>query len=124
MEWIYGIKREYDDWIYHRGKAYVADFSHSGLKEVPLEKREGQLLNLFEHKKTIDGREIVLNMCLDDHEYMNAEENSAPVKEFFEFFCGEKGVLDINPGKNGISEIFIKNRYSLKKKTKNKKNGK
>ena len=102
----------------------MADFSQSGLKEVPLEKREGQLLNLFEHKKTIDGREIVLNMRLDDHEYMNAEENSATVKEFFEFFCREEGVLDINPGKEGISEIFIKNRYSLKKKTKHKKNGK
>ena len=118
MEWISNTRKEYDDWIYRQGKAYEADFSRSGLREVPLEKRTGQLLDLFADKDIVSGKEIILNMQLAEHGHMDPKTNTPAISEFFEFFCYQSRVLDINPGEEDMAELFISNHYGIKKEYK------
>ena len=83
--------------------------------------KEENLLRLFSEAylkglEYVSGIEIVEKMGLADDEYLYAVrhrkyvENTPEIVEFFVFFCD---ALEVNPGEDEASSIWIDNRYGL-----------
>ena len=82
--------------------------------------KEENLLRLFSEAylkglEYVNVIEIVEKMGLVDDEYLYRKnyENTPEIVEFFVFFCYTNRVLEVNPGEDEASGIWIDNRYGL-----------
>lgn len=87
-----------------------------------------ELLDLFYNDGDpvgcVDGRDIIEKMVLADQKYlddydnrrsgMTTYDNTMEIDSFFKGFCYDKRVLEINPGYNEASGIWIDNHYGLR----------
>jgi len=72
----------------------------------------------------VDGRDIIEKMGLADKKYlddydkrrngMTTYDNTMEIDSFFKGFCHDKRVLEINPGYDEASGIWIDNHYGLR----------
>ena len=72
----------------------------------------------------VDGRDIIEKMGLADQKYlddydnrrngMTAYDNTIEIEFFFKGFCYDSRVLEINPGQDLSSGIWIDNHYGLR----------
>jgi hypothetical protein len=86
-----------------------------------MEERTNDLLEIFFNDGDplvyVTGREIVERMGLANKEYLQAYDirsfynNTPEISEFFEYF---RNILEINPGYDVASSIWIGNHYGLK----------
>jgi hypothetical protein len=86
-----------------------------------MEERLNDLFELFlndgDQVGYVTGREIIEKMGLANKEYLQAYDiksyynNTPEIEEFFEY---SRNILEINPGYNRASSIWIDNHYGLK----------
>jgi len=72
----------------------------------------------------VDGRDIIEKMGLADQKYlddydnrrngMTTYDNTIEIDSFFKGFCYDSRVLEINPGQDIASDIWIDNHYGLR----------
>lgn len=72
----------------------------------------------------VDGRDIIEKMGLVDQKYlddydnrrngMTTYDNTMKIDSFFKGFCYDSRVLEINPGQDLASGIWIDNHYGLR----------
>jgi hypothetical protein len=87
-----------------------------------------QLLDIFYNDGDpvgyVDGRDIIEKMGLGDQKYldeydnrrngMTSYDNTIEIDSFFKGFCYDSRVLEINPGCDEASDVWIDNHYGLK----------
>ena len=85
-----------------------------------------ELLSLFieannHGQEHFSGREIIERLELADQEYLDSYDkrrchiNTSEIENFFQSFCyDEVRVLEVNPGEEVMSSIWIRNRYGLR----------
>jgi len=71
----------------------------------------------------VDGRDIIEKMGLADQKYLDdydnkgfhiSIDNTIEIDSFFRGFCHHSRLLEINPGQDLASSIWIDNRYGLR----------
>ena len=86
-----------------------------------MEERTNELLDIFcGDGDYATGREIIEKMGLANREYLQAfdlrsyYDNTMEIEIFFKEFCYTSRVLEINPGHDLSSSIWIDNHYGLR----------
>lgn len=88
-----------------------------------MEERTNDLLDIFcGDGDYVTGREIIEKMGLADQKYLDDYDNKGfhifdntmEIELFFKEFCYTSRVLEINPGHDLSSSIWIDNRYGLR----------
>ena len=93
-----------------------------------MEERTNELLDIFYNDGDpvgyVDGRDIIEKMGLGDQKYlddydnrrngMTSYDNTMEIDFFFKGFCYDSRVLEINPGQDLASGIWIDNHYGLR----------
>jgi hypothetical protein len=89
-----------------------------------MEERINDLLEIFFNDGDpvvyVTGREIIEKMGLANKEYLQAYDirsyynNTPEIEFFFKGFCYTSRVLEINPGQDLASSIWIDNHYGLR----------
>ena len=85
-----------------------------------MEERTNDLLDIFCGDGYVTGREIIEKMGLANREYLQAYDlrsyydNTMEIEIFFKEFCYTSRVLEINPGHDLSSSIWIDNHYGLR----------
>ena len=82
-----------------------------------MEERTNDLLDIFCGYGYATGREIIEKMGLANREYLQAYdlrsyyENTPEIEKFFQYF---RHILEINPGRDEASAVWIDNHYGLR----------
>lgn len=82
-----------------------------------MEERTNDLLDIFCGAGYVTGREIIEKMGLANREYLQAYdlrsyyENTPEIEKFFQYF---RHILEINPGHDLASAVWIDNHYGLR----------